>query len=259
MLIDLEVLNLLSTSRYGETSFRGRPLARSATQVRGQPNWRNIMNKPTVGQVLNAISILMNNADWDAIPTPVLQKIIDNPRDSGREFTTFLKEGAHTIASHLAPVNHLRKIINKVELPATNGTRTIAKAKQTFTGYLDVGFKNLDVSSLPTPATPIEVYEQVKDGTFAAIFGSVGRNLDDLCFTQEQIISFAEGYPNLLHPESYGTFFLFKVNGEYFVANVLRYSGERLSVHVRRFARDSVWSAEDCRRVVLPQLTTSPT
>ena len=51
------------------------------------------MNKPSQGQVLNAITILMNNADWDAVSAPVLQKVIDNPKDAGREFTAFLKNG----------------------------------------------------------------------------------------------------------------------------------------------------------------------
>jgi hypothetical protein len=55
------------------------------------------MNKPSQGQVLNAIAILMNNADWDAISGTVLQKAIDNPRDAGSQFTAFLKNGGHVI------------------------------------------------------------------------------------------------------------------------------------------------------------------
>lgn len=55
------------------------------------------MNKPSTGQVLNAIGILMNNAEWDAVSASVLQKVIDNPRDAGREFTAFLKNGGRVI------------------------------------------------------------------------------------------------------------------------------------------------------------------
>jgi len=55
------------------------------------------MNKPSQDQVLNAITILMNNADWDAVSAPVLQKVIDNPKDAGREFTAFLKNGGRVI------------------------------------------------------------------------------------------------------------------------------------------------------------------
>ena len=55
------------------------------------------MNKPSTGQVLNAIGILMNNADWDAVNASILQKVIDNPKDAGREFTAFLKNGGRVI------------------------------------------------------------------------------------------------------------------------------------------------------------------
>jgi hypothetical protein len=55
------------------------------------------MNKPSQGQVLNAIAILMNNADWDVIDGTILQKVIDNPRDSGSQFTAFLKNGERVI------------------------------------------------------------------------------------------------------------------------------------------------------------------
>lgn len=55
------------------------------------------MKKPSQGQVLNAIAILMNNADWDAVSGVVLQKVIDNPRDAGSQFTAFLKNGGRVI------------------------------------------------------------------------------------------------------------------------------------------------------------------
>ena len=55
------------------------------------------MNKPSIDQVLNAIGFLMNNADWDAVNTSTLQKVIDNPKDSGHEFTAFLKNGGRVI------------------------------------------------------------------------------------------------------------------------------------------------------------------
>jgi hypothetical protein len=55
------------------------------------------MNKPSQGQVLNAIAILMNNANWDAVNASVLQKVIDNPRDAGSQFTAFLQNGGRVI------------------------------------------------------------------------------------------------------------------------------------------------------------------
>ncbi len=57
------------------------------------------MNKPSQGQVLNAIGILMNNADWDAVSGIVLQKFIDNPKEAGSQFTAFLKNGGRVLVS----------------------------------------------------------------------------------------------------------------------------------------------------------------
>ena len=55
------------------------------------------MNKPSQGQVLNAISVLINNTDWNAVDASILQKVIDNPKDAGRELTLFLKNGGRVI------------------------------------------------------------------------------------------------------------------------------------------------------------------
>ncbi|MFZ2253385.1 MAG: hypothetical protein WAW13_04450 [Minisyncoccia bacterium] len=56
------------------------------------------MSKPSQGQVLNAIGILINNADWEAVSASTLQKFIDKPKDAGREFTDFLKGGGSVVA-----------------------------------------------------------------------------------------------------------------------------------------------------------------
>lgn len=55
------------------------------------------MNKPSQGQVLSAIAMLMCNADWGAVSPSVLQKVIDDPLGSGREFTAFLKNSGRVI------------------------------------------------------------------------------------------------------------------------------------------------------------------
>ena len=49
-------------------------------------------------QVLSVLSVLMNNADWDAVNAPILQNVIDNPRDAGRQFTAFLQNGGRLTA-----------------------------------------------------------------------------------------------------------------------------------------------------------------
>ena len=145
----------------------------------------------------------------------------------------------------------------KVTIPATTGKRTIAKATKIFTGYIDADFVNYgcDVQGASAPETQTDVYELVEDGDFRKIFGSFGINLDLLCFTQNQIIAWVETNHKRLCTEGYGTFFLFKENGEFFVASVGFGDTGALKVHVLRLSSDRVWFAGGRPRIVLPQLT----
>ncbi len=143
----------------------------------------------------------------------------------------------------------------KVVIASTDGKETIANAQKIFPSGIDSDFKNwnLDVPSTPTKETKTQVFEMVKDGMFKDIFGSFGENLDRLCFTQSQIIFFVKNHAKWLRTGGYGTFFLFKVGKDYFVANVYLNS-DGLYVYVDRFSCGYVWCAEYRRRIVVPQL-----
>ena len=182
------------------------------------------------------------------------QRIFAN-KDFVKSIAEFAKKKIIELACGIVGVLKLISAGEKLVIGATGGKRTIAQAKEIFKGYLDPDFKNYgcDVSGEAKPETPTEVYEMVKDADFRKIFGSFGVNLDQLCFTQDQIIGFVENFRNWLHPEGWATLFLFKVNGEFFVARVRVRSGE-LEVDVYRFSYDYVWDASYRYRVVVPQL-----
>jgi len=147
-----------------------------------------------------------------------------------------------------------------IELDPTDGTETIAKAKDTFTGWLDPDFENYG-TNVPSPATPkmnVAVHETVKNGTFAQIFGSMSEDLNSLCLTQPQIVQFVKKSSKWLCTGGYATFFLFKVGDEFFVARVSFGVYGRLFVDVYRFSYDRVWNAEDALRVVVPQQPREP-
>jgi len=56
------------------------------------------MSKPvSIVQSHNVISVLANNVNWSALDGDILQRIIDNPRWAGENFTTFLKNGGKII------------------------------------------------------------------------------------------------------------------------------------------------------------------
>ncbi len=136
----------------------------------------------------------------------------------------------------------------------TNGKDMIAEASDVFTTYIDSNFKSfgIDVPSKPTKETEVQVLEMVKDGRFKQLFGSFGENLDRLCLTQSQIISFVRNHKRWLSVGGNGTFFLFKVKEEYFVADVSLESGKP-RVNVCYLGGGAIWSANSGHRVVVPQ------
>ncbi len=141
-------------------------------------------------------------------------------------------------------------------LDALDGKETLATAKETFPSGIDGDFKNWGTNKpgIATKEQAVDVHELVKDGTFAQMFGSLGTDLDKLCLTQAQIKNFCKKHPQWLRQNGYATFFLFKVEDQFFVANVNVDSGG-LRVDVFRFGSDRVWNTENSHRVVVPQLT----
>lgn len=61
---------------------------------------RCIMGKPaTVGQAYNLLSVIANNTDWESVGTEVLQDMINNPVETGRNFNSFLKNRGRMVVS----------------------------------------------------------------------------------------------------------------------------------------------------------------
>ncbi len=141
-----------------------------------------------------------------------------------------------------------------ISVGATDGTRTVAKARNVFVAGIDSNFVvwELDVPSRPTKVTKAIVYEITNDGTFAEVFGSLNRSLDSLCWTQSQIVDFVEAWDRL-REDGRTTFFLFKVGNKFFVARVYVGSVGSLRMRVSRFSDDYVWFAVYHHRFAVPQ------
>ena len=145
---------------------------------------------------------------------------------------------------------------HEIIIETCDGSQTIATAKETFKSGIDSDFKSwgTNKAGASTEKTPVQVHEMVKDATFAQMFGSLGIDLDKLCLTQHQIKTFCEVHKEWLRKDGYATFFLFKVDEQFFVASV-HVSSDGLYVRVCRFGDDRVWRAENFLRMVVPQLT----
>jgi len=106
------------------------------------------------------------------------------------------------------------------------------------------------VAAPPTKETAVQVYEMVRNSSFQELFGGFGVPLDSLALTQAQIKQFAKLYPNRLKKGGNGTFFLFKVGNEFFVAAAYFFSDGRLGVRVRGLTLERVFRAQKRHRLV---------
>ena len=175
------------------------------------------------------------------MPTHKIALIDENPQQ---------KEGAQTHPP--LPTNVLHKV-DEVMLAECKGTRTIILSKDVFSGYIDSTFDTLK-GNCATPIMQVDVYEMNQNARFPKIFGSFGRELNVLIFTQDQVIEFCTKYPRKLRTGSYGTFFLLKEGNNFFVARVYFNDDGWLEVRFCVFEYYYIWGACYRRRVVVPQL-----
>ena len=140
-------------------------------------------------------------------------------------------------------------------LRPTDGNDTLARATDVFS-YIDSNFRNwaCDVEGQATEETPVQVYEMVENITLHKMFGDFEVEADHLSLTQTQIKQFVKRYPDWLKKGGNGTFFLFNVGSEFFVAAVYFFSDGRLGVRARRFSLDRIFLAKKRHRLVVPQL-----
>lgn len=144
-----------------------------------------------------------------------------------------------------------------ITIAICDSLRFIGNQDKVFKCYISPDFKGWDLNKpgTSTEATDVSVHEVTKDATFAQMFGSLGvQDLSKLCLSQDQIVEFCKNHPERLRSEGYATFFLFRENENFFVADVY-VNSDGLGVVVYRFECDRVWNGERCRRLVVPQLT----
>lgn len=145
--------------------------------------------------------------------------------------------------------------LESVTLAPTKGDVTLAEAAEIFIGWLDGDFKEwgTNVPGEDTTEAVVNVHEMTRDGTFKTLFESIG-DPHQLALSQGQIVEFCRNHRDSLRQEGYGTFFLFGVNGELFVADVSVGAGG-LGAYVHRFDDDGFWNADDRHRLVVKQQT----
>jgi hypothetical protein len=173
------------------------------------------------------------------------------------ELKLFLRKETCWVRDEVIPKGtpYLRGVTTGV-IPATDGQRTLAQAVGVFGATsFDSLFFNWGIykKDATRPETSFEVFEQRKDGIMNDFFSSFCRPLDELCCSQEQIISFVENNPDKLSSRG-ATFFLIKAGETFFVAYTYK-KGYKLNVVVSQLTYIVPWDSEELNRVVVPQLT----
>ncbi len=69
------------------------------------------MSKPSIGQSHTVIQILATNVNWDVLEHTILQKIVDDPTEAGKQFTAFLKNGGKVIVDSPRVISIDRSIL----------------------------------------------------------------------------------------------------------------------------------------------------
>lgn len=173
-----------------------------------------------------------------------------------KRLMTELENPGSVVRTEDSPILRIVPGAESLDLPATDGTETLAQATDVFS-LVDRYFTRwgTDVPSEATEATRVSVYEMARDASFSQMFASFGKDLKVLFLTQHQIKKIVQTHQQHLRADGCNTFFPFKVGAELFVASVrLALDGEP-EERVFRFMEDHAWLGRDCHRVVVPRLT----
>ncbi len=152
-----------------------------------------------------------------------------------------------------------------VTIPATYGERTIFcdenKLPSTYYfqchGCDEYEYQNMFHVHNPRPEAKISIMVLHTRLPFTKIYASIGRSLDELCVTQDQIITFCNEYYTLVcdDREDIKGFFLFKVGDAYWVAHVFPgVRGKKVFLEILPFSDNRVWDDEGKNRFFLPAL-----
>lgn len=210
--------------------------------------------------LLSGAYIEFQAAVLKALPRDINDEAALDWANNGEKLTNFLsglvnKGEKREKPKSTEPILHLLSD-GEIILPETDSKRTLAKAKDTFPGFLDSDFKNwgTDVVGEKSGEMPVSIYEIRQNATFSDMFTLLSSDLDKLAMPQDKIIEFCENHQDHLREGGHATFFLFKVGDKFFVANVNFENGGRLMANVNRFGSNFVWGGGFRRRVIVPQL-----
>ena len=124
---------------------------------------------------------------------------------------------------------------NDIVIPSLSGKGTFSEVGDVIL-WLDPNFAGLkaDESDNWTPETPIQIYDLVWKATLSRMFCSFSKDLNELCFTQDQILWF------MRNEHEMGNLFLRKSYNNFFVVETGRYAGGKFSIKIYPFGHPEI-------------------
>jgi len=109
-------------------------------------------------------------------------------------------------------------------ITACEGNRTLAYAIDVFEAGIHSNLLKYETDkpgvATTTKKTKLSVYEIVRKGAFSELYGSIHEDMNRLCLTQHQIVTFCKTYRGWFRKDGDATDFLFKVEDRFYVADV---------------------------------------
>ncbi|NCD01158.1 hypothetical protein EOL94_03645 [bacterium] len=147
-----------------------------------------------------------------------------------------------------------------VTIREVSGKKLIFNSNDVFASSIDPDFEKLKLiqTSKPTGKVVVDVYKVLDDMNFMDMFLPFLDDIEDVIFTQHQIIVFCQRHYKFIKNDGREIFFLFKGKNklnedDLFVAAVFNeFMG--LGVRVYDFYKEDLWSsAEHGNRIVVPR------
>ena len=174
--------------------------------------------------------------------------------------TKNLKRGRSFFLRKQTPITSLVENGRSFSINATKGEKTISKATDLFTVWIDERFETsgFNKPGKPTQKILAKIHRINKKESLVKTFSSISLDFNKLVLEQEQIIDFCAGYPSLFLQEDVGTLFITKADGWFYaVLVVTRKNGLEVMLYDARSNKKAIyeWIHFKNLRIITPDLT----
>ena len=154
-------------------------------------------------------------------------------------------------------VNFLKEIESDKKILISNFSKfgKISESKNIFNSWIDLNFSRLEIQDPALRINDFEIsfYEVVGEGSYLKAFESIYENLDQLCFSEEQISCFCKQFLRKNNLDNFVNYFLVKTEVGYAIVSVNNFEGN-FSVGLLRLSNEKIFSLFKRIRIIAPKI-----